>query len=359
MIHSLDGGGAERVMAGLASRLAQRCHEVTLITLDDNHSDRHEVDDRVERIGLDVMSTPGRRIGLAKRLWRLRRTTLGGRFDAVLAFCDATNLLLLMATWGAYQKPPIVISERSDPAFQSLGRIKEWLRTRLYRKADTVVCLSDDVANTLQNRLGRDIQVIPSAVESVPNRVTAANRSVDGALRIIGVGRLEHEKGFDRLLNSLALLTNECRIPDWQLTLCGDGSELESLRELAKDLGINQKVTFTGWVSPLWSQYHQGDLFVLPSRYEGFPSAMLEAMASELAVVAVDAGGGVRDAIRHQENGFLVENNDQALIDGIRELATNPILRGCLASAAGEVSEIFSWEKMVDQYEQLLCSHLP
>lgn len=346
-------------MAGLASRLARRGHDITLITLDDNQSDRHEVDDRVGRIALDVMSTPGRRIGLAKRLWRLRRAVVGGRYDVVLAFCDATNLLLLMATWGSHEKPPIVISERSDPAFQSLGRTKEWLRTRLYRKANTIVCLSDDVAKTLQDRLGRDINVIPSAVESVPSSVIVADRSLDGALRMIGVGRLEHEKGFDRLLNSLALLTNESQIPDWKLTLCGDGSQLESLRGLSKDLGIDQRVTFAGWMSPLWSQYQQSDLFVLPSRYEGFPSAMLEAMASELAVVAVDAGGGVRDAIRHRENGFLVENTDQALVDGIRELATNRELRERLSSAAGEVSEIFSWEKMVDQYEQVLCSHLP
>lgn len=346
-------------MAGLASRLAQRGHEITLITLDDNRCDRHQVDERVNRIALDVMSSPGRRIGLAKRLWKLRRALVDGDHDVVLGFCDATNLLLLMATRGSFKKPPIVISERSDPAFQSLGRTKEWLRTRLYPKADTIVCLNEDAAKTLQDRLHCDIKVIASAVESAPIADAVVKRKTNETLRVIGVGRLEHEKGFDRLLNALAFLTKESQMPDWHLTLCGDGSQHESLQELSRDLGIDQRVTFVGWISPLWSQYQQSDLFVLPSRYEGFPSAMLEAMASGLAVVAVDAGGGVRDAIRHEGNGLIVENTDQGLIAGIRELATNPALRERLSSAAAEVSDLFSWEKMVDHYERVLASHCP
>ncbi|TWU03872.1 4-alpha-N-acetylgalactosaminyltransferase [Neorhodopirellula pilleata] len=344
-------------MAGLVSRLADRGHAVTLISLDDGQSDRHTVSETVARRPLDVMSTVDRWVPTFQRLARLRRAVGSNAFDVVLSFCDATNVLVLLATRGDRSAPPIVVSERSDPAFQSLGRLKEFLRNRLYGRASRVVCLSDEVATTLHHRTGVNPIVIPSAVDPVSESRDLQSRASqhDGErLTIIAAGRLEHEKGFDRLLNALGHLNRTDGIADWHLEILGEGSQRDRLVDLAASQGVADHVTFRGWVRPIQPSLLSSDLFVLPSRYEGFPSAMLEAMACGVAVVAVDAGGGVRAAIEHNDNGWLVENNEAALAAGIAHLVRNPTLRSRLASNASRISDRYSWDTMVDAYEQVL-----
>lgn len=361
VIHSLDGGGAERVMAGLAGRLAARQHHVDLITLDDGTRRRHPLSQAVRWIPLNVMSTSTTQMRWVHRAGRLRRQIAEGGYDAILSFCDSTNLLVLLATRGLYRRPRIVVSERSDPAHQSLGQVREWLRDRLYRRADAVVCLSDDVAATLRKRMKLNAVVIPSAVQPPPpgytqRRAALAARDPRAAppIRLIAIGRLEPEKGFDRLLASLAEFTGQAEAPEWTLNIFGDGSQRNALETMARDYSIADRVHFGGWVDSLWPHVAAADVFVLPSRYEGFPSALLEAMAGGLTVIAVDAGGGVRSAIEHGANGWLVDNETAALTAGLRTILHDANLRARLAAAAPNVIDRFNWAIMVDRYERIL-----
>ncbi len=381
VIHSLDGGGAERVMAGLASRLAEREHDVTLITLDDGTRNRHRLSESVQRIPLDVMSTPGHRVSWSKRLRRLRGAIVEGDFDVVLSFCDATNLLVLLATRCLAGCPPIVVSERSDPAHQSLGLLREWLRDRLYRRAAAVICQSDDVAATLSSRMGVQAIVIPSAVQSPPPDFAALRAArldaeqTAAPIRLIAIGRLEPEKGFARLIEVLAMVEGarvsvkddeaetldefryvKAGVPAWRLVVLGDGSGLATLQTLAKEHDLADRIEFCGWVDCIWPELADADVFVLPSFYEGFPSALLESMAAGLAVLAVDAGGGVRAAIRHGENGWLVGNSTEELAAGLRRVLADAGLRRRLAATAPEVLARFGWSSMVNAYENVLAN---
>ncbi|MBB3207175.1 glycosyltransferase involved in cell wall biosynthesis [Rhodopirellula rubra] len=365
VIHSLDGGGAERVMAGLASRLAMRHHDVDLITLDNGQRQRHPLSDLVKWHPLDVLSTTDHRVSLPTRLKRLRAAIIVGGYDVVLSFCDSTNLLVMLSTRCMRRPVPIVLSERSDPAQQSLGAAREWLRDRMYPKADAVIGLSDEVATTLQSRMHVQPIVIPSAVEAPPHhysdmRLASHRRPVTppignrSSVRLIAIGRLEPEKGVDRLLSALATLNESGNSTDWRLKILGDGSEMERLRSFAEEHGIESRIEFCGWVDSVWPHLAESDVFVLPSLYEGFPSAMLEAMAGGLAVLAVDAGGGVRSVIRHGENAWLVDNEAGPLLDGLRTLLSDAALRGRLANSAPEVCDQFGWDAMVDAYERVL-----
>ncbi|MCM2370492.1 glycosyltransferase [Aporhodopirellula aestuarii] len=367
VIHSLDGGGAERVMAGLASRMASRRHDVVLITLDDGTCQRHPLSDAVRWQPLNVLSTENRKVSLVTRLRRLREAISSGGFDVVLSFCDSTNLLVMLATRAMRPRVPIVLSERSDPAHQSLGRVREWLRDRMYPQADAVIGLSDDVAETLKSRMPISPIVIASAVESPPENYAAlraaSHRPQSSGesespqpIRLIAIGRLEPEKGLERLLGALAVLDETGDGADWRLKILGDGSQMASLQSFARERGIEARIEFCGWEQSVWPHLAESDVFVLPSHYEGFPSAMLEAMAGGLAVLAVDAGGGVRSAIRHGENGWLVENAVEPLIDGLRTILSDPHLRTRLAASAPEVCDRFGWDAMLDAYERVLIN---
>lgn len=358
LIHSLDGGGAERVMAGLATRLAARGHDVTLVTLDDGSRDRHSVGEAVHRRYLDVMRESPNAIAAA---WNLRRRVHSiadaiteVRPDAVLSFCDATNIVGVMAA--RRTGVPIVISERSDPAMQRLGRAYEFLRRRTYPRASAIVAQSEGVANFLR-RIVRDktaVSVIPSAADVPPlmsdRTIAIANR------RIIAVGRLEHEKGFDRLIEAFASISHDH--PDWSLRIIGEGSRRESLQTQIAALGLSGRVTLAGWVRPVWAELAAGTMFVLPSRYEGFPSALMEAMATGVPSVAVDCPGGVRSIVDDGADSLLVDNSIEAIAAGIHRMIDNEGVRETMGQRGRLIVDRFGWDAMTDAYGRVLASSI-
>ena len=352
VIHSLNGGGAERVMAALCSRLCERDHDVLLVTLDDGTQDRHQVSQDVRRACLDLMTG---NVSLLTRLFKRRRRLVAIREsivqfgpDVVLSFCDRTNIDVLLALKGT--GIPVVVSERSDPGQQSLGWFWEYRRRRAYRSAH-VIALTQTSADYLQPMVDRGIHVIPSAVD-VPG-IDSDRDAAQAKQMFVAVGRLEHEKGFDRLLEAFASVLKTDAT--WRLKIFGEGTQRSTLIRQASALGITKQIELPGWVRPIWPELAQSTIFVLPSRYEGFPSALLEAMAVGLPCVSVDCESGPRAIVDQRNNALLVENTVAGLAEGMRELILDEKLREQLASNAKEIVQLFSWDKMVDAYEDVLA----
>ena len=350
-IHSLNGGGAERVMAGLTSRLAERGHRVSLITFDDGASDRHVIAPSVRRMPL-ALSADARGLLAKFRQVRARHHAIADaverlRPDVVLSFCDRTNLDVLMATDPS--GPPVVVCERSDPARQSLGPFWNAVRRHKYRQAATVVALTETSASYLRP-FSKSVTVIPSAVDRPP--LTSDREQACARKRIAGVGRLEPEKGFDRLLIAFAQATSDD--PSWQLVIYGEGTQRDALLAQAKSLGINDRLELPGWVRPLAEPLSQATLFCLPSRYEGFPSALLEAMSLGVPSLSVDCESGPRVIIDHGRDGWLVESSVEGLRGGIETLIADVRQREALGRAGIRIVDQFGWDTMVDRYEQLL-----
>lgn len=338
-------------MASLASRLADRDHEITLITFDDASSDRHEVSERVQRVAVDAM---GEGQTIWQRFWnhrrrvrRLRKAIRQSTPNVVLSFCDRTNIDCLLAVRPL--RTPVVISERSDPNHQSQGRFWEWMRRRTYRRADRLIALTEDSASFLRN-ISDQVVVIPSAVARPPFR--SDRRQAEQEKLIVGVGRLESEKGFDRLIRAFAAATEQR--PDWRLKIFGDGSLKEELADLARDLDVAHRIFMPGWVRPIWDPLAEATIFCLSSRYEGFPSALLEAMALGVPSLSVDCPSGPREIIRDRDNGRLCADDEQALTVSLRELIEDAEQRRYLAVRSTEVVQRFSWDKMTRAYETVL-----
>ena len=378
IIHSLDGGGAERVMAALASRLSRRSHEVTLLTLGDGRGDRHKLDASVQRHRLNLLFQHqgwlGKVVGNRRRVIELRSALNKISPDVVLSFCDRTNVL---AGFACPKEVPLVLSERSDPAQQNLGRIWEWLRDRSYRRAEHLIALSETSANHLQRRFTVPVSVIPSAVDLPPLR---SDRVIAEANQLVmGIGRLEPEKGFDRLIHAFAQA--DYQSAGWRLRILGEGSCRGALQELSVQLGIQDCVEFPGWVRPVWDELAAATMFVLPSRYEGFPSALLEAMVVGVPSIAVDCESGPRailaerhskasfttESERRQERGpstaltqgqlpggLLVPNDIASMSDAMRLFMADPQTRERTGRQGIGVAEGFGWQELVDRYEAVL-----
>ncbi len=356
LIHSLDGGGAERVMAGLASRLAIRGHDVTLVTLDDGTRDRHDVGEAVHRQCLNVMRQSPNAIAAA---WNLRRRVhaiaaamTDIRPDVALSFCDATNIVAVMAARKA--GVPIVISERSDPAMQRLGSAYEFLRRRTYPKANAIIAQTETSADFLRRIVGTkgSVEVIASAVDVPP--ITSRRDIAMANRRIVAVGRLEHEKGFDRLIDAMAIVSRD--VDGWSLRIIGEGSLRASLQSQIESLNLSPSITLAGWVRPVWGELADATMFVLPSRYEGFPSALMEAMAVGVPSIAVDCPSGPRAIIDDGVNGRLVDNDVPGIASGLRRMIDDAETRERIGRAGRSITDRFGWDAMTDAYEAVLCS---
>jgi glycosyltransferase involved in cell wall biosynthesis len=159
------------------------------------------------------------------------------------------------------------------------------------------------------------------------------------------MGRLELQKGFDLLLRAFAQCVHAH--PGWTLDIVGEGSEGDRLRALAEDLKIGSKVVLRGVIKDTERILREADLFVLSSRYEGFPMALLEAMASGLPVVSFDCRSGPREMIHDGVNGVLVAPNDvEALAKAMDRLMSADDERERLGEQAVGVAEKFSLAKI-------------
>ena len=202
-------------------------------------------------------------------------------------------------------------------------RVVRAIARAVLRSADIVICQSDAMARDVAAQIGASdhLRVIhnPIDVERVRRLVAEGATVRRGAPALVSVGRLARQKGFDLVLPALAQVRR--RFPDVHLTILGDGPERAALELQARALGLGDAVTFAGFSDEPLSAVGAADLFVLASRYEGFPNAALEAIACGTPIVLTDCPGANRDIVVPGRNGQLAATLDPASIAGSIEHA--------------------------------------
>ena len=156
---------------------------------------------------------------------------------------------------------------------------------------------------------GRPIYVIPNAVEAPPNAASIAARATTSSdpsrpRWIVAMGRLARQKGFDLLIDAFSRIAG--RHPQWSVKILGEGPARASLKKLIAEKGLAGRVVLAGWEPDPVFVLRQSDLFVLSSRFEGFPNALLEAMACGLPSISFDCPSGPAEIIRDTIDGLLV-----------------------------------------------------
>ncbi len=356
LVHALKGGGAERQICSLADYLTSKGFSCTLITLDSQANDRYSVDSRVARVSLDKMRSSRSILDAIfanrKRILAVREAVRRSQPDCVISFCDKMNIVALAAC--RTLSIPLVISERSDPRRQKLGWIWEAARRWQYPKCDACVCQTAGVAEYLRKIIGKKpkIEIIPSAIEPLSAEPIEIASKNNRPKTLLYVGRLSPEKGPDRLLRAWTQLA--AKHPSWKLAIVGDGPLESPLKQLCRDQGIQTSVEFLGWQEDVWSQLYQAHAFVLPSRYEGFPGVLIEAMYAKLPVVATDCSDSIREMIEHQQSGLIAENTGESLTNELDKIMTESMLRDQMGIAAHRTATQFVWTQIGDRWIKLI-----
>ncbi len=354
VISSLMGGGAERVLSILANGWVSRGTEVTLATLDDR-APFYALNPRIARRPLGVAGISANSLAAIwnnlRRVGALRRAIRQSRPDAVVSFGDATNVLTLLSTRGLLI--PIVVSERSDPAFCPIGNVFGILRRWLYPLADAVVVQSEEARSFFSTAIQARTDVIPNPVLPA-GALRKENAKGDYSRKtVIALGRLSKEKGFDLLIDAFARIAPER--PEWSLEIWGEGPDRPLLERMVAERRLAERIRLPGQTPSPQEKLLRADLFVLSSRFEGFPNALCEAMACALPVLSVDCPSGPRQIVRDGVDGVLVPPDDRAaLAHGMRRLMDDPELRRRLASRAPEVADRFGLDRVLDLWDAAL-----
>jgi glycosyltransferase involved in cell wall biosynthesis len=232
------------------------------------------------------------------------------------------------------------------------------MRKIIYKRAEIVVALNEESGQWLREHTStRNVWVVPNAIVWPIKRMDPhieADSLPLGRKFFLGVGRLDHLKGFDRLIRSFSLISG--KLPEWDLVIVGQGVDHDSLYELSHSLGLESRVIFMGLAGNIVDWYQRCDVFVLSSNVEGFPVALLEAMACGMPVVSVDCTTGPRDIIVDGQNGLLCSVDDTSLSASMYKIASKRELQIGLSANAPEVLTIYSEEKVLDIWDSLFES---
>ena len=352
---ALAAGGAERVLSLLANALAAENHSITLITLAPSDKDFFPLDPGIHRVGLGAQSVSAGLLDALRsnvaRIRQLRSALHDSNPEVLISFCDQANVLALLASRGMACR--VIVSERTDPSRHDIGRLWSGLRRFVYPWAYAVVVQTDSVAAWIRRKIPRArVIVIPNPVLRPTGR-KQTGPSQSGQPTIIGMGRLSHEKGFDRLLTAFAAISPA--FPNWRLHLLGDGPQREDLQDEAKRLGITERVNFLGNIAEPAGHLASADLFVLPSRYEGFPNALLEAMAAGLPALSFDCPSGPSAIIRPDVDGVLIPPDDvPALQTQMARMMADSAARDRLSHEAIKVLDRFGMSAILQKWINLI-----
>jgi glycosyltransferase involved in cell wall biosynthesis len=320
LIPSLTGGGAERVFLTLLKHLSREKFHLTLAVVDKRNAVfLDQIPQDVDLVDLGCMRVRQALPKIILLIWRLRPSV-------VFSTLGHLNLALVLCRKLLPRGVRFIARETSIVSCVVRHTAKPWLWSwayrRFYARFDRLVCQSNYMAKDLIDCFGMPaskISVVYNPVDRANILALSAGAPVfqaeDGILNLLAAGRLDDEKGFDLLIRALAL----CADLPIRLTVIGEGPLLPKLEALSLHLGVGDKVRFAGFQNPPYPYLAQADLFVLSSRYEGFPNVVLEALACGTPVVATPAPGGIFEILDGVSGCVMArEISEVALADAIR-----------------------------------------
>lgn len=354
VINSLQGGGAERVLSTLAKSLHQRKIPVVIICLN------FAIPAYLMPPDLDIIYLIKNRTDSGwNRFYsafvtgiKLSFLLLKNRPKYVVSFMTAANI------WTGFTclltQTKYIVSERTSPniTINSFKGFQKWFAIKLYKNAKAIVSPSAGIEKSLKTNQSlanfNRYKIIHNPINIFKK---PSIKLVNDRKFILGVGRLAYEKGFDQLLFAFA----DLKLDDIDLLIVGRGEELENLKSLANSLKISKQVKLIGQIKNIQDYYVQAELFVLASRNEGYPNALIEAMSLGCACVAMDCDFGPSEIIKHQNNGLLVaEGQISNLTEAIKMLIENPKLKSEIASNAKLILQKNSIENITNQWQSLM-----
>lgn len=366
-IGTLKAGGAERVTVWLASELHRLGHDVVVLTHSSPETDFFTLPDGIKRetVGFNEgrHSLPGKLLINMRRCLQVRKVLRRHRATAILAMMPHESVMAVVSSFGLRMR--VVVSERNAPWHRQQDRIWTALRRIVYRFSDVQVAQTQPIADWLRRETGsRCVATVPNAVQAnlpsgppvvLPEQYLRPERKL-----LLAVGTKPHQKGFDLLVAAFVRIADDH--PEWDLAIPGllpsrveEGVSGQDILDAAARSGLGDRVFLPGHLGNMPDWYAAADLFVLSSRFEGFPNVLVEAMGAGRACVALNCDTGPGEIIQNEVDGLLVRDlTIDALAAALTRAMGDPELRARLATAAPRVAQRYAPNTVLDAWCQVL-----
>ena len=349
-----SAGGAERILTRISTALAERGHDVTLLTFDAKGSqDFYAVGPDVGRSFLGAGDTQKRSgpIVTTIRMARIRKAARTLRPDVAVGFMHSAYVPLALALVGT--GIPVLGSERTSYEHYRRKPMQRGLVRAVLPLIHAMTVNGEAIRERFPATWAKKMFVVPNPIEAVraqADPVGAADKL------LLSVGGLRKEKDHSTLVAAFARIA--LRHPDWRLLLVGDGACRTALEDQVRVLGLGSRVSFVGAVKDVGREYSRAQLFVLPSLYEAFPNCLAESLAHGLPAIGFADCPGTNQLIVPGLNGALAEGSDrvESLARVLDELMASPRRRASLGKAARASVKGNALPAITDLWENLLVS---
>lgn len=344
---ALAYGGAERVISILASKLAEKGHDVEVLLYFNrpvcfNFNKNVKIVNDESYIGVQNVY---RHI-----LWR-RNYISKLRPDIVISFLAPFNMINVIAMLGL--KIPLVLADRNDPRKVPTNFILRICRDVLYRFADAIVLQNKSNYNYFSRAIKEKSEIIYNPV-NLGNLAGSAIKCINKEKKIVCVARVIKQKNPMLLLNAFYNISRD--FPDYKLEYYGNGDMITEISEEARKKGLSDRIILHGAVDNVLERIRSAEMFVLTSDYEGMPNALLEAMCLGIPVISTRVSGA-NDLIQNYKNGLLVDCNDEeGLTRAMLLYLRNKSLRERCANEAVKLNSILDIESISDRWEVFISS---
>ncbi|MGM0497278.1 MAG: glycosyltransferase family 4 protein [Bacteroidota bacterium] len=346
----LAPGGAERVIALLANSFADAGYSVSLVYFK-KKGDFYSLDNRISKYYLDIPGHSGNFIlgikNTRMRILKLREQIQQIAPDIVISFITDINVLTVLAC--RKLNVTTIISVRTNP--YTYKRPLKWkIAARLfYKNTDKLVVQTERVKRFFRYLPSSKVEVIPNPLKKPKEK--SEKRENKKEKIILAVGRLEYPKGLDLLIEAFSYTKAK---EGWKLLIVGEGSQRAKLERLIEKNNLNSKVSLVGLQSPVDDFYSCASVFVLSSRYEGFPNSLAEAMSFGLPCISFNCDFGPAELIQHDVNGVLVENgNVNKMAEEIDRIVGNETIRDKLGKNATSIINKLDLDLIIRKWEHV------
>lgn len=351
-ISSLKAGGAERVLSHLANYWVNNGKDISIVTTWSAEKDFYALDPKIRRMSLNrggesasMLKAALNNLNKAKTLYSYAKAE---NPDVIISFLPDSNILSILVA--CILKKKVIVSERNNATKQSMSLSWRALRRLTYPFAHAAVFVSRGVE--------RDFNWLSQKKRFVINNPAlnkVGNIYADGPkkLQILSIGRLTSQKGHDLLIDAFAEIAHE--FPDWNILIAGEGPDRQKLEERVKQKKLAGRIAFYGVHNNPQILMHESSLFVLSSRYEGFPNALVESMAAGMAVISFDCPYGPSDIIEDGKNGILVPPEDvDRMAVAMKSLMSDAQKRQSLGASATDISRRLGIDTIAAQWETVI-----
>lgn len=341
---SMGRGGAERVISLLSNYYAEKGWDVEIVMLLHSYIG-YELNDKVKVF--DCSYSGGIKKGFLQTILKLRKYFNNTEPNIIVCFMAQNCLLTGLALLGL--KRNIIMSERIDPYKVKRNFLYRKLLDYFYLHANKVIFQTKRASSYFSQAIQDNSCIIGNPITVNCDKQDIQNTKKH---RIVTAGRMTEQKNQAMLIKAFAEV-RKC-YPEYTLTIYGEGVLRKKLELLCETLELNEVIDLPGNVPDLHQQIRNAEIFVLPSNFEGFSNALLEAMMMGLPVIATNCAG-CDEVIKTGKNGILIDVGDtNALIESLKHLIANKEYRLQLAEAGKMSVQQFKTENIIYKWDQLI-----